>query len=144
MSHYCEIELRLTGEAEAIVRALLEMDTARGIKWKREDIEVHAERQSLYGFRGDVRPQKAHIIIRRSKVQSGANDLGLEKRADGSWVLHVSEYDRNYYNSEWEKRLLSKWAVQRTGLEAERRGYRWNVNYTEENGQQFAYVHIVR
>jgi len=148
MSHYAEVTLKLTGEAEAIVRALCEMEWRAGVngseKLNRAAVEVHMERQNLHGYHGDVREQKAHIIVRRQYVGGSSNDIGFEKKADGSWVAHVSDFDKSFYGEAWQKKLLSKWAVQKTGLEVEKRGYNWNVEYQTENGQQFAYVRVMR
>ena len=141
MSHYAEIKLKMSGDAEAIIRALLDIGAGR---WVRAQIEVHAERQNLVGYQGDTRTQKAHIIIRRKFVGGAANDIGFEKKVDGSWVAHISDYDAHSYDANWQKRLLSKWAVQRTGLEAEKRGYKWSVEYATEGAKQFAYVRVVR
>ena len=35
-------------------------------------IEIHEQAVPLYGYQGDVRPQKAHIVIRRQRIGSGA------------------------------------------------------------------------
>jgi hypothetical protein len=153
MSHYAEVTLKITGEAEAIVRALCEMEWKTG-KLARESVEVHTERKNLEGYHGDMREQKAHIIIRRQHVGGSSNDIGFEKKSDGSWVAHVSDFDKSFYNTEWQKRLLSKWAVQRAGMEAEKHGYKWNVEYATENkwnptlgcevSQAYAYVRVCR
>lgn len=152
MSHYVTVELKMQGEPEAIVRALCEMESrAHGRCFRRDEIEVHAERQPVRGFEDSVRPQHAHIIIRRQHVGGASNDLGLERKADGSWTMHVSDFDRGlqndrHYGEAWQKRLLSKWAVQKVGLEAERRGYQWNVQYQndETTGKKYAYVSVTR
>lgn len=145
MSHFAEIELKMQGDAEAIVRALCDMEDVYGNKqFCRSQIEVHEERQNLFGYQGDMRAQKAHLIIRRQNVGSASNDLGFEKKADGSWAFHVSNYDSSRYNADWQKRLLSKWGVQKVGLEAERSGNQWRVEYKTEGTEQFAYVHITR
>ena len=138
MSHYAEIELQMSGDIEAVIRALCDMG------WKRSQIESHAERVNLYGYQNDVREQKAHVVIRRQNVGGASNDLGFERRWDGTWIAHISDYDRAKYNANWQQRLLSRWAIQRTGLEAERRGYKWNVEYRTEGEKQYAYVHVTR
>ena len=55
-------------------------------------IEVHDQPVALYGYQGDVRPQKAHIVIRRQHVGSGANDVGWERQADGTYRARISEF----------------------------------------------------
>ena len=55
---------------------------------------VHEEAQQLYGYRGDLREQRAHIIIPRKQVGGASNDVGFERKADGSFIMHLSEYDQ--------------------------------------------------
>ena len=53
---------------------------------------IHKEAVSLYGYQGDQRKQKAHIIIPRKQVGSASNDVGFERTSQGL-KLHISEYD---------------------------------------------------
>jgi hypothetical protein len=78
MSHFveCKTEFR---DPQALVAALIECGFAA------EQIEVHPEAVPLLGYQGDVRPQQAHIVIRREHVGSGANDVGWERQSDGSY-----------------------------------------------------------
>lgn len=39
--------------------------------------EVSNEGLSLYGYLGDERLEKAHIVIRRRQLDSASNDIGL-------------------------------------------------------------------
>lgn len=119
MSHYCEVQIELRDEA-ALVAALTRLG------FKREVIEVHQTQQTLYGYQGDARPQKAHIIIRRKHVGEAANDLGFERQADGTYRIWVSGYDRahNGYNDAWLCRLKQAYGIEKTRLEAKKRGYR--------------------
>lgn len=144
MSHFADIALKITGAPDVLVEALCEMG------WTKDMIEVHDERQHLYGYRNDQREQKAHIIVRRKNVchgvgrlSSASNDIGFERNADGSWKAHVSEYDKSIgFNAEWQQRLLSKWAICRTTTEAKKKGWSYSVNEAEENGKRYAYVTI--
>jgi Protein of unknown function (DUF1257) len=151
MSHMVEIELEMQGPPEALVRALCDMTSQIGRKWTRDDIEVHDVRQPLYGYHGDKRAQEAHVIIRgsggangkKNAVGSASNDLGFERKANGKWACHVSEHEVACgYNPDWQKRLLSRWAVQRTGLEAESRGYKWSEASKEVEGKQYVFVTV--
>ena len=54
--------------------------------------EVHKEAVGLYGYQGDVRKQKAHIILPRKQVGSASNDVGFERTSKG-FTLHASAYD---------------------------------------------------
>jgi len=57
--------------------------------------EEHTEAQHLYGYQGDKRKQKAHIIINRKNVGGAANDVGFLKNADGNYEMLISEYDQH-------------------------------------------------
>ncbi len=86
MSHFveCQTEFR---DPEALVAALVECGFAA------DQIEVHPEAVALFGYQGDVRPQQAHIVIRRQHVGSAANDVGWERQADGTYRAWISEFD---------------------------------------------------
>jgi len=55
---------------------------------------ISEEAKNLHGYHGDVRKQKAHIIIPRSQVGGSSNDVGFEK-VDGKYIMHLSEFDQN-------------------------------------------------
>ena len=86
MSHFveCQTEFR---DPQALVAALVELGSHEN------QIEVHEEAVALYGYQGDVRPQQAHIVIRRQHVGSGANDVGWERQPDGTFKAWISEFD---------------------------------------------------
>ena len=118
MSHYSEVQIEFTDEG-CLMAALGRL----GFKDK---VEVHKEAQSLYGYQGDVRAQKAHLIIRREHVGRAANDLGFEKQADGKYRVWISEYDskHNGYNEAWIGQLKQGYGVEKARVEAKKRGYR--------------------
>jgi hypothetical protein len=118
MSHYSEVAIELTDEG-CLVAALGRL----GFTGK---VEVHKEAQALYGYQGDMRPQKAHIIIRRQHVGRAANDLGFERQADGSYRAWVSEYDQKYnkYDDAWLGRLKQAYGIEKVRKEAKKKGYR--------------------
>ncbi len=119
MSHYSEVMIELTDKG-CLVAALVRLG------FERQVIEVHRTPQTLYGYRGDARAQKAHVIIRRADVGPAANDLGFERQADGRFRVWVSEYDqsRNGYNEAWLGRLEQAYGVEKARAEARKRGYR--------------------
>ena len=86
MSHFveCQTEFR---DPQALAAALVECGFAA------DQIEVHTEAVPLYGYQGDVRPQKAHLVVRRHHVGSGANDVGWERQPDGAYLAWISEFD---------------------------------------------------
>jgi hypothetical protein len=117
MSHYSEVVIQLTDEG-CLVAALGRL----GFKGK---VEVHKEAQPLYGYQGDVRSQKAHVIIRRHYVGRAANDLGFERQADGRYRVWVSEYDQQHgYGDAWLGQLKQAYGIEKARLEAKKRGYR--------------------
>ena len=120
MSEYVEVKTAFQ-DPTALVAALMETG-----HWKAEQIEVHPEVQNLYGYHGDVRSQRAHIIIRRAYVGPASNDIGFERQADGRFVGHISEYDRTSrgYNEEWNRRLRQNYAFHATRIPQEARGRR--------------------
>lgn len=126
MSHYSEVAIELTDEG-CLVAALGRL----GFKGK---VEVHREAQALYGYQGDERAQKAHIIIRQQHVGRAANDLGFERQADGKYRVWVSEYDRKYnkYDNAWMGRLKQAYGVERARAEAKKKGYRVSEKKLED------------
>ena len=118
MSHYCEVAIELTDEG-CLVAALNRL----GFEGK---VEVHQTPQTLYGYKGDMRPQKAHIIIRRQHVGSAANDLGFERQSDGTYRVWVSEFDESHngYNKAWLGKLKQAYGVEKARAEAKKRGFR--------------------
>jgi hypothetical protein len=118
MSHYSEVVIELTDEG-CLVAALSRL----GFKGR---VEVHREAQPLYGYQGDVRAQKAHVIIRREHVGRAANDLGFERQADGKYRVWVSEYDQKYnkYDETWMGKLKQAYGVEKARAEAKKKGYR--------------------
>ena len=118
MSHYSEVAIELSDEG-CLVAALNRL----GFKGK---VEVHPEAQPLYGYQGDVRAQKAHIIIRQQHVGRAANDLGFERQPDGKYRVWVSDFDQqeNGYNATWMGKLKQAYGVEKARAEARKKGYR--------------------
>jgi len=48
---------------------------------------------SLYGYRGDRRPETAQIVVRRKYIGAASNDLGFQK-TDAGYVPVISEFDQ--------------------------------------------------
>jgi hypothetical protein len=66
-----------------------------------KEVEVHEVATNLYGYHGDMRSQKANVIVRRKFVGSAANDLGFIKAADGTYSAIVSEFDSGKHDAGW-------------------------------------------
>ncbi|MGO9621603.1 MAG: DUF1257 domain-containing protein [Desulfobaccales bacterium] len=122
MSHYSEVQIEFQDGA-ALVAALIRL----GING--DGIQVHQEAQHLYGYQGDKREQKAHIIIRRQYVQAYANDIGFERQPDGSYRAWISDFDRGSdgrgtYGTAWQGQLKQAYGVEKAKAEAKKKGYR--------------------
>ena len=106
MSHFveCQTEFR---DPLALVAALVECG------FEANQIEVHQDAVPLYGYRGDVRPQKAHVVIRRQHVGQAANDVAWELQTDGTYRAWISEYDRRHrFNESMCNRVKQLYAYQ--------------------------------
>lgn len=104
MSHYVECNPGFKDQ-----QALIEAIVAAG--FERSQIEVHAETAALFGYHGDERPQRAHIVIRREHVGTAANDVGWERLPDGTYRAWISEYDgRHRFNPETQNRINQEYA----------------------------------
>ncbi len=129
MSRYCKVETQFT-DGDALVDALMETS-----KWTASQIEVHETPQNLFGYHGDKRAQKAHVIIRRKHVGGASNDLGFVKGDDGNYEAIVSEYDSSRYGKEWIGQLTGNYAYHRVRREQESRG-RTVSRERGQNGRQ--------
>ena len=80
-------------------------------------IEDSETLMNLKGYAGDTRSQQAHVRIKgagwgthSNYVGGASNDLGFERMADGSFALHVSEYDRSKYDTQWQQKLTQEYS----------------------------------
>jgi hypothetical protein len=64
------------------------------------EAEVHENPINLKGYRGDVRNEKAHIVIDKQQVNKftgASNDIGfLWNEAENKYEFIVSEYDQRF------------------------------------------------
>lgn len=109
MSHYSAVKTKIKRKSD-LVSALKSMNNG---KWK-NCIEVHDTPQNLIGYDGDVREQKADIIIRRHNISSSSNDIGFVRQQDGTYQAVISDYDRTSqrYNSEWLDKLSQQYSYE--------------------------------
>ncbi len=104
MSHFVECRPNFK-DRQALVDALL------AVGFHREQIELHAEAVPLFGYRGDERPQRAHVVIRRQHVGPAANDVGWERLPDGTYRAWISEYDaRHRFDDTMQNRIKQEYA----------------------------------
>ena len=87
MSEYVKYDCSDITDDQTLIEALQAMG------WNTNQIEVHQNPVTLYGYHNDARPEKANIVIRRNHVGSVANDIGFLKLDNGSYQPIVSEYD---------------------------------------------------
>lgn len=110
MSMYTRVKTKITNR-KALVNAL------KAMGFKENMIEVSDTPMALKGYQGDDRQQRAHIRIKGSGwghgsnyVGGASNDLGWEMLEDGTFAFHVSDYDVNKYNQNWQKKLTQQYA----------------------------------
>ena len=114
MSNYQEMSTILAHEGY-LVEALEQM----GYK-----PEVHKNGAALVGYRGDERPEKAHIIIRRRQLDSASNDIGFVRDTSGQYRAVVSDYDRGIgFDQAWLGRVSQAYKERQTMAVAKARGY---------------------
>jgi hypothetical protein len=93
-------------DQQALIEALV------AVGFERSQIEVHQAAVPLFGYRGDERPQRAHVAIRRQHVGPAANDVGWERQPDGTFRAWISEYDtRTRFNAQLQNRIKQEYAV---------------------------------
>jgi hypothetical protein len=88
MSKYHVFEQAVFPSLELLLAALAELGYAG------ERIEL-GEDLALHGYTGDVRPERADLVIRRRWLHSASNDVGFQRTAAG-YVPVVSEWDAGY------------------------------------------------
>lgn len=111
MSHYSYVKAAMT-DPEIIVECLREFGF--------EPTE-YEEPVSLYGYAGDERSDKAHIVVRKEQISAFSNDLGFLKTEDGYSTI-ISEYD------------------ERTG--SGKRGYGLGPNFVQNLKVQYATLKV--
>jgi len=97
MSEYHQVVVEFHDE-ESLLQSLKEINS-------NYNPSVHKEAVNLYGYQGDKRVEKAHIVIPRNQVGVASNDVGFLKNKDGSYKMIVSEYDQRTY---WTESFVNK------------------------------------
>lgn len=113
MSHFTKVRTTITDQ-DRLVAVLRDLGFA--------EVESHAEPVHLYGYRGDVRPEKAEVAVRRRHIGRLSNDIGFHRAADGTFEAIISEYDRGKYDGPWLQKV------------AQRYGRLTALAYAESNG----------
>lgn len=114
MSHYSKIETQIV-EKESLLKALRDMGYS--------NIEVHDKAQNLFGYKGDVRPEQANIIIRRKYISRESNDIGFRLTSKGTYEAIVSEYDQELLGIDWVGRVCQNYAECAVVSKLEKQGF---------------------
>ncbi len=101
MSHYTRLDTRIVS-VEHLIAALADMGF--------DHVEHHDVAEHLYGYEGDVREDRAEVIVRRAFIGELSNDIGFRRTADGNFEAIISDYDRDTYGREWLGRLTQRYA----------------------------------
>lgn len=118
MSEYRKLKTKFTSRVH-----LREALQAAGLKFE-ECRPGHEEH--LYGYHGDVRPETATFIVRRSEIGRASNDLGWHwDTAQRCFVEIVSDYDRSYSGCTRIRQAVKReYAYAATAAQARAKGYR--------------------
>jgi hypothetical protein len=125
MSHFTCIKTQIK-DKDALVQALADV----GFK----NVEVHETAQHLYGYQGDIRPQKAEVIIRRQDIGRASNDIGFKRQNDGQFEAIISEYDRCQYSHEWLNHVTQRYGYHALMATAPAQGFSVEEEETLEDG----------
>lgn len=125
MSHFTRLRTKLR-DATTLAAALHAMGFPT--------VEVHDQPQALYGYQGDVRPERAEVIIRRRHVGRASNDIGFARRPDGTLEAIISGYDRGRYGTAWLVELTRAYSYAATLAYAETHGYEIATDDLERDG----------
>jgi hypothetical protein len=130
MSHFTVLRTQIT-DAESLVKALAEL-------WFTQ-VEIHQTAQHLYGYQGDVRPQTAEVIIRRTFIGPASNDIGFKRQEDGTFDAIISDYDRARYSPQWLNRLAQRYAYHVAKAKLAEQGFAWVAEEAQQDGR----IHLV-
>lgn len=124
MSHYTTVKLKFA-DKELLIGAL----KANGY-----DPLVHDESKPihLFGYRGDLRPETADIIIPRWQISRGSNDLGFKFNPETRcWDMIISEFDKGLLSG--ANRIRTEYVRQTVNKQAQLMGL--VVHEVNENGK---------
>jgi Protein of unknown function (DUF1257) len=114
LSKYVELRTTLNDE-HYLIEALRELDY---------EPEVCPEGRPLVGYLGDVRVERAQIIIPRRQLDAASNDIGFARDESGVYQAIVSEYDRGIgFDDAWLGRIAQIYKERQTMAVARAKGY---------------------
>lgn len=127
MSHFTRVRTKLR-DADLLLKALAEVGYGT--------VEHHETPQTLYGYQGDARPERAEVIIRRRHIGRVSNDIGFRRSESGDFEAIVSDYDRHRHGEPWLKKVARSYGHLAALRYAEENGYEVASDETEKNGQR--------
>ncbi|MEV0218346.1 DUF1257 domain-containing protein [Streptomyces sp. NPDC050704] len=127
MSHFTRVRTALR-DPDLLVQALATLGFTT--------VETHDTPQTLYGYQGDARPDRAEVIIRRRHIGRLSNDIGFRRRDDGAFEAVISEYDRSRYDQPWLTRLARAYGHAAALRYAEDNGYEVDSDVLEDDGRR--------
>lgn len=88
----------------------------------------------LYGYHGDLRPERATFVVRREYVESAANDIGFAYNAQTGYEAIISEFDSGQHRRGTAilNRIKQGYAENEVIRQARLRGY--SVNRVKAEG----------
>jgi len=119
MSAYKVISCEIT-ELSHLIAALEDMGLLKN------EIEIHQDSVHLRGYRGDLRHEKANVIVRKGVVNKRfsagqSNDIGFEE-VEGKYVARISDYDLTWWKNK-ESRFKQVAAAESVIAKAKKKGY---------------------
>ena len=124
MSAYKKIECDIV-DKDSLLEALELLDL---------EAEVHENPINLKGYRGDVRNEKAHIVIDKQQVNKftgASNDIGfLWNEAENKYEFIVSEYDQRF---KMDQRVIQAYVKVVLEKALKKNGFKIKVNIDEDN-----------
>lgn len=130
MSHFTTLTTQLT-DTDALIAALADVGY--------DQIETHDQAQPLYGYQGDQRADRAHVIVRRRHVGRLSNDIGFLRQPDGRFLAVISDYDRARHDQAWLGRLTARHAYHVTTKTLATQGF----DLVEEEAERDGTVRLV-
>lgn len=85
------------------------------------------------GYRGDARDQKANIVIPQSQVGSASNDIGFLRQDDGTYLMHVSAYDKTKWDNKFPE-IVKHYASGVVSQIVQNGPYEWESQSVDANG----------
>jgi hypothetical protein len=124
VSAYKKIECDIV-DKESLLEALELLDL---------NAEIHENPINLKGYRGDVRNEKAHIVIDKQQVNKftgASNDIGfLWNEAENKYEFIVSEYDQRF---KMDQRVIQAYIKVVLEKALKKNGFKIKVNIDEDN-----------